>query len=323
MVNPLRRAVTGFLLARDAFRAAHGAPAQPAQPLVERRRPKPPDPQSLSPIPTQRLFGIEVANLDLTRTVERIIAWSSTVPARTVITANLDHVMKLETDEAFQRAYAEADLVTADGMPFIWVSRREGTPLVERVAGSDLILPVAGEAARAGRSIFLFGSTLERLETAAAGLRRDFPGLEIKGIYAPPFGFERDAELQRELVRLFRTVRPDIIFVALGAPKQEIWSNAMAKAVRHGVFLNIGGGLDFLSGDVRRAPTAMQKTGLEWLWRAGTEPRRLGPRYARILARLPGLYRMHRRDRIAHEKAAEAAALDAIAEEADRSGTTG
>ncbi len=315
MDNPLlRRAFVGFLVARGIHQAVYGkrgkkaksaAPpvpvhAAPPGPRLTAREPTAPPTamvDALPPIRTQRLFGVSVADLDMAGTVARIIHWSGRRPARNVITTNLDHVMKLRTDPAFRRVYEEADLVTADGMPFVWLSRREGTPLKGRVTGSDMIRPVMRAAADNGRSVFLFGSTMERLHTAAKRLKAENPRLEFAGAYAPPFGFERDLALQEELIRMLRTARPDIILVALGAPKQEFWSAGMADRLRHGVFLNIGGGLDFLSGEIRRAPRWMQDAGLEWLWRASTEPFRLGRRYGSIVVHLPSLYRMHKRDK--------------------------
>ena len=320
MDNPnLRRARAGFLLAQALYRATtptgEPAAAKPRR-AVRARAQRPPvaEPPALKPIPTQRLFGISVAELTRDEVVERIIAWSGETPARTVITANLDHVMKLRHDRLFQRVYREADLVTADGMPFVWLSKREGAPLKERVTGSDLIEPLARAAAAAGRSVFLFGSTMERLHGAAKRLKADNPRLDLRGAYAPPFGFERDLDITAEVLRMIRIARPDIILVALGAPKQEIWSNGMADSVRHGVFVNIGGGLDFLSQDVRRAPGWMQDAGLEWLWRAGSEPTRLGPRYFGILAALPSLYRMHQSDRAEFEATERRRAMAALSD---------
>ncbi|MEM6762674.1 MAG: WecB/TagA/CpsF family glycosyltransferase [Pseudomonadota bacterium] len=284
---------------------------------------------TLPAVKCQRILRVSVSELDLAGTVERIIHWSGRAPARVVITANLDHVIKLRDDLAFARVYDEADLVTPDGMPFVWLSRREGTPLKERVTGSDLIAPLAKAAAEHNRRVFLFGSTLDRLHAAAKRLKHDNPDLDIVGAYAPPMGFEDDASLHTELVEMFRALRPDIVFVALGAPKQEFWSTMMADSLSHGVFVNIGGGLDFLSRDVKRAPAAMQSMGLEWLWRAVSEPLRLGPRYLRIIVALPGLYLMHRADRAAHERSnrheAVAATMDrryrtvrAVTREAER-----
>jgi N-acetylglucosaminyldiphosphoundecaprenol N-acetyl-beta-D-mannosaminyltransferase len=254
-------------------------------------------------VPTQRLFGVSVSDVTLDEAVARIVSWAAGPRPRTVVTTNLDHVMKLRDDPLFTRAYREADLVTADGMPLVWLSRREGQPLRERVTGSDLIEPVAREAARAGLSLFLFGSTMERLHAAAERLKADNPTLEIRGAYAPPQGFERDPEIHAEVARIIRTVRPHIVLVAVGAPKQEIWARAMAAKVRRGVFVSIGSGLDFLSRDVRRAPAWMRRGGLEWLWRTLCEPVRLGPRYLNIIVHLPRLYRMHRRDRALWDEA--------------------
>lgn len=319
--DPLRHAWAGFLLARTLFDLTAPKAVAPstgttaaAPDGVPRRPAEASQPPALPPIPTQRLFGISVAELDLAEVVERIVAWAGRPPARVVITANLDHVMKLRGDLLFQRAYREADLITADGMPLVWLSRREGQPLKERVTGSDLILPLARAAAGAGRSVFLFGSTHERLHAAAKRLKREAPRLDIRGAYAPPSGFERDPELTREFGQMIRAARPDIILVALGAPKQEIWSGGMAEAVRKGVFVNIGGGLDFLSEEVSRAPGLVQRVGLEWLWRALSEPRRLGPRYLRILLALPGLYRTHKEDRAAFEAEERRRAMAVLSE---------
>ncbi|WP_157962058.1 WecB/TagA/CpsF family glycosyltransferase [Acuticoccus kandeliae] len=276
--------------------------------------PTPTGPVSVPPapplpdFPEARVFGITVAVATPEAVIERIIAWAGGPPARTVITANLDHVMKLRDNAEFQRVYSEADLVTADGMPLVWVARHDGVPLKERVTGSDMIAPLMKAAADAGRSVFLFGSTIERLERARDYLVGENPGLEIRGVYAPPFGFEKDATLHDELVDLLRKAAPDLILVALGAPKQEIWANKMARAVPHGVFLGIGAGLDFLSEEVRRAPTWMRRTGLEWVYRAASEPKRLGGRYLGIVANLPALYSMHRRDRKAWLAARDEAA---------------
>lgn len=246
---------------------------------------------------TVRLFGVNVARVSAADVVAKVIAWAGEGPARSVITANLDHVLKLRESPPFREAYRTADLVTADGMPFVWLSKLEKDPLPERVAGSELIVPVAVAAAAAGRTVFLFGSTDARLTAASEVLLNHAPSLKIVGRYAPPFGFDRDDSQFATIARTFRDQRPDIVFVALGAPKQELFSARMCREIGHGVFLNIGGGLDFLSGEVRRAPKPIQFLGLEWLWRAATEPRRLGPRYARIALSMPSLLRAHRRDR--------------------------
>lgn len=290
----------------------HPAPT-PSKPGLHRRTGR--STPTLPPIRTTRLFGISVARMSADEVVERIIAWADRAPARTVITANLDHVKKRRGDSLFRRAYEEADLITADGMPFVWLSEREDEPLPERVAGSDLVEPLMAAAARDRRTVFLFGSTMARLHGAAKALQAKYPTLRFAGAYAPPQGFERDPDLQSELVRLFRIVRPDIILVALGAPKQEIFANGMADSVRHGVFVSIGAGLDVISGDVRRAPKFWRDNGLEWLWQAIVKPLRQAPPYLGLLVSLPGLYAEHRKDRTAYHELRRRRALARLSDE--------
>lgn len=310
----VRRLIGGAALAYVLQGAAGvlGRAAADAEVAAVRGEPRPRNTCGLPEAPpfrTQRLFGMSVADVTSTGAITRIIAWSQQTPARTIFTANLDHALKLTQDPVFARAYAAADMVTADGQPLVRLSRHENTPLDGVVTGSDLIKPLAAAAAREGRSIFLFGSTHDRLHKAAEALKDENPNLSFAGLYAPPMGFEQDEATRAEVLHILRTVRPDIVLVALGAPKQEIWAHEMANSVRHGVFVCIGAGLDFLSGETVRAPGWTRQIGMEWLWRALTEPRRLGPRYARIIWHLPALYRRHKRDRAAHAAAERRAAI--------------
>lgn len=308
MENPfVRRAAAGVIVGYALFvlvRTGPGALLARPRPVREerpQRRPRPERPP-LPPVRTERLFGLCVGALDVAGTVERIVAWSHEVPARTVIAATLDHVFALRGDPLFRRACEEADLVTAGAMPFVWLSRRKGGALKRPVTGADLVEPLATAAAAAGRSVFLFGSTLERLHSAAKRLKEDNPRLTVAGAYAPPSGFERDPQIQRELITLLRTVRPDIILVALDPPAQEIWSAGMADCVRHGVFVNVGAGLDHLAGEPARAPDRRRSSRLEGPWRALGEPFRRAPRAARIVAMLPWLLAMDRRDRLEFDR---------------------
>lgn len=259
---------------------------------------KPPAaPQAANAKTHVRLFGVDVDRISQADAVDQIMQWADQPVPHTVITPNLDHMAKLPTSPAFQAAYGAANLILADGMPLVWLSRLEGTPLPQRVTGSDLIIPVCVRAAAAGKRIFLMGSTHDRLLVAADALKARAPGLIISGVHAPPFGFDQDETAQQHAVDAINAAGTDIVFVALGAPKQEVWCQAYRNQLRCGVLLNIGAGLDFLTGDVRRAPQWMQKTGLEWVWRALSEPTRLGPRYAKLLWQVPGLMAHHRRTR--------------------------
>ena len=203
----------------------------------------------------------------------------------TLFTFNLDHVVKRRNDVRFWDAYARATFVTADGAPIVWLARKHGVRL-ERTTGADLVAPLCGAAGRAGLPVALFGSTQESLEAAARVLRENHPGLDICFMEAPPLGFDPfSAEARAAGARIARS-GARICFVALGAPKQEFFADQMA-ALHPGIgFLGIGAALDFLSGEQRRAPALLQKTGLEWAWRLATNPKRLAMRYALCAAAL-------------------------------------
>jgi N-acetylglucosaminyldiphosphoundecaprenol N-acetyl-beta-D-mannosaminyltransferase len=154
------------------------------------------------------------------------------------------------------------------------------------VTGADLVIPLCRTAAREDLSVFLFGTTFGTLAECGRRLTGSISGLRIAGTYSPPFGFERDA-YERELAsNIIQAAAPDILFIALGVPKQEIWARDYARKLNCQVIC-VGAGLDFIAGAQRRAPAVLRQIGFEWLWRAVTEPRRLGIRYLTILCWLP------------------------------------
>lgn len=207
----------------------------------------------------------------------------------TVFTLNLDHIVKLRRDDRFRNAYRTADIVTADGAPVVWLARRQGAE-IERTTGADLALPLAIEASRRQIPIYLFGSTPAVLAKAARRLG-DFTGglIDIAGTDAPPQGFDPEGTEADAAIAKIAASGARIAFIALGAPKQELFAaRAKAQGVQCG-FICIGAALDFLVGAQVRAPKWMQKSGTEWLWRLGTNPTRLAARYrdcAMVLAEL-------------------------------------
>lgn len=210
-----------------------------------------------------------------------------------VATLNLDHLVKLRTDPAFRTAYAAQDLVTADGNPIVWLAKVAQAP-VELLPGSDLIRPILRLAARLGVPVAFLGSTEPSLARAAEALSSEIPGLIIHACVAPPMGFDPEGpEAQRILDDLSaKGVR--LVLLALGAPKQErLAALGRSRSPAMG-FLSIGAGLDFISGTQRRAPPWVRRLALEWLWRVGSQPRRLAVRYARCAVILPGHFRRAR-----------------------------
>ncbi len=249
-------------------------------PLHERSRPR-------SPVDVACIDSWPINVPDQHWLIERLLQDAAEGHGGTVFTINLDHLAKLRSDEGFRSAYRRATYVSADGMPVVVMARAEGVP-IERVTGADLVVPLARAAAGAGLSVYFFGGRLEVLERAVAQLRAEIPELLVAGIESPPMGFDPLGAAAREASERIAASGAAFCFVALGAPKQEIFADASAvwsPAVMH---LGIGAALDFLAGERRRAPRFFQRLGLEWLWRTLQEPRRLVPRYLRSAAWLVG-----------------------------------
>lgn len=203
-------------------------------------------------------------------------------------TINLDHLTKLPVDADFLAAYRAHDLVVADGRPVVWLSRLAKKP-VELMPGSDLILPLCALCAELDVSIALIGSSEDALNGAAQALTDRTPGLKVGFIHAPAYGFDPSGPAADKVLEELAASDAGLCFIALGAPKQELFAaQGRRKAPKVG-FASIGAGLDFLSGHQVRAPKVFRMLAMEWLWRALQSPRRMVPRYAKCFAILPGL----------------------------------
>ncbi|MEV6523710.1 WecB/TagA/CpsF family glycosyltransferase [Longispora sp. NPDC051575] len=186
-----------------------------------------------------------------------------------------------------RRFLADASLVVADGMPLLWASRLARTPLPERVAGSSLIWTLSRAAGLDGRSVFLIGG---RPGTAAGpALEAGCPGLRIAGHVSPPFGFERTS-FYDELCARVKEAKPDIVYVGLGFPKQEHVIDRLRPELPAAWFVGCGASVQFVAGELHRAPLWMQRSGLEWIHRLLSEPRRLAGRY--LIHDLPFAFRL-------------------------------
>jgi N-acetylglucosaminyldiphosphoundecaprenol N-acetyl-beta-D-mannosaminyltransferase len=208
----------------------------------------------------------------------------------------VDHICRCHTDTEFREAYANAGTVVCDGKPLLWLSRLLKRPLREKLSGSDLVYSLSEFAARNGLSIYLFGAEDGIAARAAQNLVSDFPNLKVAGVSSPPMGFYRNPEESAAAVQMISASAPDICFVALGSPQQEVWMWRNHQACDASVMIGVGGSLDFLAGRIRRAPRWMQELGLEWIWRLCHEPRRLWRRYLIDDMKIVGLvWREYRR----------------------------
>lgn len=225
------------------------------------------------------LEGTRLHVLDEPQCVARIVAACRVGRGGWVVTPNLDHQRRLQCDAALRARYRHADLSVADGMPLVWACKLQGTPLPGRVAGSDLIWSLSGAAATHGLSVYLLGGDPGTADAAARSLSARFPRLRVAGTCCPAPGFEDRAGEVAELAEGLRAARPDIVFVALGSPKQEVLIEVLRPVLPAAWWMGVGISFSFVSGRVRRAPPWMRRLGCEWIHRALQEPRRLLRRY--------------------------------------------
>lgn len=207
---------------------------------------------------------------------------------RIAVTVNVDFVVNTwracsaaPRDPELAAVLRRAELSVADGMPLVWLSRLLGTPLPERVAGSDLVPMIAERAARDGVKLYFLGGAEEYTCRAAEILRERCPGLEIVGIDTPFVKLDAPdaAELDREICRKINDSGASILLVGFGNPKQELWLERNRSNLKCGIAIGIGGTFNFIAGAVKRAPQWMRRTGTEWIYRVIQEPGRLWKRY--------------------------------------------
>ena len=231
--------------------------------------------------PTVLLDGVRVHALSEAECVARVLEDLAARRGGWIVTPNLDHLRQLRRDGPLTSCYAEADLVMADGMPLVWASRLQRTPLPGRVSGSDLIWSLSAAAARTGRSVYLLGGDPGTAEETSARLAARSPGLRVAGCCCPPHGFEQRPEGLAEVVERLAAARPDVVFVALGTPKQEVLIGSLRRRglLPQAWWVGVGISFSFIAGNVRRAPVWVRRLGLEWLHRLAQEPGKLSRRY--------------------------------------------
>ncbi len=233
----------------------------------------------LKPADRINLLGVEISNVSMAETLLHIETRVASREFCYIVTPNVDHLMKLQNDREFRKVYEGACLAVPDGVPLLWAARVLGTPLKERVNGTDLFIKTCERSAAKGHSIFLLGGNPGSAEKAGSSLERSFPGLRVAGHYCPEYGFDRNPSECERIQKLISASKTDILFVGLGAPKQEKWIATYGPGCDVRVAIGIGVSFSFIAGDIKRAPAWMQRNGLEWLWRLLSEPRRLSKRY--------------------------------------------
>jgi N-acetylglucosaminyldiphosphoundecaprenol N-acetyl-beta-D-mannosaminyltransferase len=256
------------------------------------------DPPRSSPHPEREarqridLGGVLIDRISTGSAIDRIRDFLRSGETHQIATVNLDFVAIARRDPGFRETLNGADLVVAGGMPLVWVSRMGDDPLPQRLTGVELVDECCALAVETETSIFLLGAAPGVAVVAADRLRERFPGLRIVGVYAPPFEPLSEAENER-ILQTIDAARPDFLFVALGAPLQDQWIRQNRDRLDVPVCMGVGCVLDVLAGVVSRAPSWMQRAGLEWLFRLLQEPGRLWRRY--IVDDVPALAWLVRR----------------------------
>lgn len=226
-----------------------------------------------------KLLNFEIDNVDMKEALNIIEELITKRDASYVVTPNVDHIVRLENDTDFIKIYDEADLILADGMPLIWMSKLLKVPLKEKVSGSDLFPLLCKIAGEKGYKVFLLGAAEGVARKAAENLKEKYENLKVVGCYSPSYGFENDKKELNYIIETVKLAKPDILVVGLGSPKQEKFIYNYRKKMDVPISLALGASIDFEAGNVKRAPKWMQKKGLEWFYRLIKEPKRMYKRY--------------------------------------------
>lgn len=224
------------------------------------------------------ILGLNISTLSMAETIDTIERWIREVKSRYVCACPVSTIIKCQHDKDFLEIVNSAGLATPDGMPLVWLSKLKGNRNAERVYGPDLMLAFCKLAQSRGYSNFFYGGKESVPEKLAMNLQQKFPRLKISGTFSPPFRELTDQE-DNQIVEMINRAKPDVVWVGIGSPKQERWMAQHLDKINAAVMIGVGAAFDFISGTKKQAPKWMQKSGLEWMFRLITEPKRLWKRY--------------------------------------------
>ena len=227
----------------------------------------------------QPLLNTYVNNVNMDEAIQAIEDMIASEKKSYIVAINVDVVMKIENDSYLKEITEEADMVLVDGKPLEWIAKWHKRPIKAKISGSDLVPILCKRAAEKGYSIFIIGGKEGIAEKAKQKLERDLPKIKIVGTYAPPFGFEKDEIELKKINEMISSVHPDILIACFGCPKQEKWIYENYQKYDAKVSVCAGATVDFLAGNVNRAPKWMSDHGLEWFYRFLQEPKRMFKRY--------------------------------------------
>jgi N-acetylglucosaminyldiphosphoundecaprenol N-acetyl-beta-D-mannosaminyltransferase len=228
-------------------------------------------------LPIQSVIGFPVTALPFKAQIKLMVKWASQRKSKAVCVANVHMLMEAYANPSFADVLLDADLVTPDGMPLVWLMNVLGRSRQDRVAGVDILLGLCEQASARNVSVFFLGSKPEILERIKEKLNEQFPALKISGMEPLPFRTLTPEE-DEAVVQKINQSGAGIVLVSLGCPKQELWINEHKGRV-NAVMVGLGGAFPVYAGIHRRAPHWIRKSGFEWLYRLQQEPGRLWKRY--------------------------------------------
>jgi N-acetylglucosaminyldiphosphoundecaprenol N-acetyl-beta-D-mannosaminyltransferase len=229
-------------------------------------------------LPKVNILGVGIRPVNLTQAVATLEKWHQEGRREYVCCTSVHGLVEAQRDPEVRGSLNGSGLAVEDGMPLVWWCRRSGFPEAGRVAGSDLLMAMCAIGAQRGYRHFFYGGSARVCENLVSRLSQRFPGLVVAGCRAPPFRPLTDEEDATDIAAINST-RPDFVWIGLGMPKQEKWMAQHVGKIDAIALLGVGAAFDFLSGEKPRAPVWMQRSGIEWLFRLITEPRRLAHRY--------------------------------------------
>ena len=227
----------------------------------------------------QKFLNTYINNITMSEAINSIDEMIKKNDKAYIVALNVDVIMKIEKDSKLKRISDEANLTLIDGKPLIWISKYKKTPIKEKISGSDLVPKLCELSNEKGYKIFILGGKDDVAKQAKKKLEEKYKNIKIVGAHSPSNNFEGNKKESKEVINIINRSKPDLLFVCLGCPKQEKWIYDNIKDYNAKVSICAGATVDFLAGNVKRAPKWMSNCGLEWFYRFLQEPKRLFKRY--------------------------------------------
>lgn len=235
--------------------------------------------QILSMRNKEKFLNTYIDNVTFNESIEIIESFIKDKKSAYVVTINTDFIVKMEDDKYFKEIVDNSDLAVIDGKPLIWISKFLKQPIKEKISGSDLTPRLLKVCAEKGYKVFIIGGKEGVADKAKENVEKDYKNINIVGTYCPKLGFEKDQNELDNINSIIKKSKADIVLACLGCPKQEKWMYENYKKYGAYVSLGVGATVDFLAGNMKRAPKWISDIGFEWLYRFFQEPRRLFKRY--------------------------------------------